>query len=61
MSADRMERLRQRKKEEGRERLELWPLAPHKPLIKRVATSLDNELFDKEELEMWLRAMEVRV
>ena len=49
---------KQRMREEGRERLEEWPKAHHKPAIKRVASGLENELFDTEELERWLRVVE---
>lgn len=48
---------------EGRKRLEIKPapLKEHHGGIKDVAQGLERELFNIEELERWLIAMEMRV
>jgi hypothetical protein len=49
---------RKAKRERGLVPFEMWARPHNKPAIKRVASGLENELFDTEELERWLRAVE---
>lgn len=41
--SERQNKRRQQLKQQGRERLELWPKLEHKPILKDVARELENE------------------